>query len=407
MLNASNKYHYSFQSIGIAQIKLHYLFTEEDTQILQNLMPTAREALPKMKEAFYNFIFNFEHAKMFLNTDEVIEKHQKAIETWYLSLFSGQYDQDYFERLSAISETHVKVGLPAHYVNAAFSFVRQFLEDVLIDAGYIKHLPSLHKIIDINLDVLSLTYKQESKQKLIKNVAILKAAIKHNGVVPYVKPIYDNKTGDISHYECLMRIENKENHTVCSIIHMLQLAKEIHLYQDLMCQMIKKSFEKFSELPYPFTLNLSYEDIANVDARTFLKERLSELPNPSRVTFEILESDMITDYAIASEFITEVKTFGCQIAIDDFGSGYSNMENLLKLKPDYLKIDGSLIQNIDSSEKSLKLVQNIVNIAHDIQAKTIAEYVHNKAVFDTLSQMDIDYLQGFYLAEPFPLSELK
>ena len=400
-------YHYSFQSIGIEQIKAHYLFTVEDANILQNMLPIARDVLPDMKEAFYSFIFNFEHAKMFLNNDEIIEKHQKGIEQWYLGLFGGQYDKNYFERLSAISETHVKVGLPAHYVNAAFSFVRQFLEDVLIDAGYIKHLPSLHKIIDINLDILSLTYKQESQEKLIKNVAILKDAIKNDGVLPYIQPIFKNKTKEITHYECLMRIEDKKNHTICSIIHMLQLSKKIHLYHDLMCQMVKKSFGAFAHLPYAFTLNLSYEDIVHIDSWKFLKKKLAELPNPSRVTFEILESDMIDDYDIVSNFIKEVKAFGCQIAIDDFGSGYSNMENLLKLKPDYLKIDGSLIQNIDSSEKSLKLVQNIVNIAHDIQAKTIAEYVHNKAVFDTLSQMDIDYLQGFYLAEPFPLSELK
>ena len=360
-----------------------------------------------MKTAFYTFIFNFEHAKMFLSTDEVIEKHQKGIERWYLDLFSGQYDQSYFERLSIISETHVKIGLPTHYVNAAFSFVRQFLEKLFIDSGNTEKLPSVHKIIDINLDVLGLTYKQESKQDLIKNVAILKSAIEYDGIVPYIQPIFSNKTGDITHYECLMRITYKENHTVCSIIHMLQLAKEIHLYHDMMRQMIAKTFEVFAHFPYAFTLNLGYEDIANIDSRQFLKEKLTELPDPSKVIFEIIETDMITDYTIVSDFIKEVKTFGCQIAIDDFGSGYSNMENLLKLKPDYLKIDGSLIQNIDHSEKSLKLVKNIINIAHDIHAKTIAEYVHNKAVFDTLSQMDIDYLQGFYLAEPFPLSELK
>ncbi len=123
-----------------------------------------------------------------------------------MNLFGGQYDTDYFEGLAIISETHVKVGLPAHYVNAAFSFVRQFLENVLIASGYTDRLSSLHKIIDINLDVLSLTYKQESQQKLIKNVAVLKDTVRRDGVEPYVQPIYSNGTGDISHYECLMRI---------------------------------------------------------------------------------------------------------------------------------------------------------------------------------------------------------
>ncbi len=406
MTDTLNRQHYSFQTIGIDQMKAHYLFTEEDAQKLHSLLAIAREALPEMQDAFYTFIFNFEHAKIFLNTNDVIKKHKKGIEQWYLNLFSGQYDTAYFESLSTISETHVKVGLPAHYVNAAFSFVRQFLENVLIDSGDIDKLPSLHKIIDINLDILSLTYKQESQQKLIKNIAILKETVRHHNIVPYVQPIYSNSTGEISHYECLMRIAHEENHTVCSIIHMLQLAKQIHLYYDLMKQMIEKTFDAFTHLPFSFTLNLSYEDIANIDARKFIKSRLAQLPNPSRVTFEILETDMITDYDVVYDFIEEIKQFQCQIAIDDFGAGYSNMENLLKLKPDYIKIDGSLIQNIDRSEKSLKLVKNIINITRDINAQTIAEHVHSEAVYTILHTLDIDYLQGFYLCEPFPLSEL-
>ncbi len=406
MLNLLYKERYSFQTIGIERMKAHYLFTEKDARILYSLQPIAHKALPSMIDAFYNFIFNFEHAKVFLNSEEIIRKHRKGIEQWYMNLFCGHYDTDYFEGLSTISETHVKIGLPSHYVNAAFSFVRQFLENMLIRAGHTDKLSSLHKIIDINLDLLSLTYKQESLQKLIKNVAVLKDTIKYGNIVPYVQPIYSNKTGKISHYECLMRIPHRENYTVCSIVHMLQLAKQIHLYHDLMQQMIQKSFNAFTQLPHAFTLNLSYEDIANTDSRNFLEKMLMALPNPSRVTFEILETDMIADYNIVSDFIKEIKTYGSQIAIDDFGTGYSNMENLLKLKPDYVKIDGSLIRDIHHSEKSLKLVKNIINISRDIGAKTIAEHVHNEAVYTILHTLDIDYLQGFYLCKPFPLSEL-
>ncbi len=70
----SDTQHYSFQTIGIEQMKAHYLFTNEDAQILHSLLPVAQEALPQMIEAFYTFIFNFEHAKVFLDTDEIIKK---------------------------------------------------------------------------------------------------------------------------------------------------------------------------------------------------------------------------------------------------------------------------------------------------------------------------------------------
>jgi len=406
MAHYSNKSHYSFQTIGIEQIKAHYLFTEKDSAILTPLLPIAKASLEEMQKAFYSFIFNFEHAKMFLSDDEIIQKHRYGIATWYLALFEGVYDNDYFEMLGNISETHVKIGLPSHYVNAAFSFVRQFLEKLLIETGNTAALPAMHKIIDINLDILSLTYKHESQQKLIKNIALIKKAIRENSVEPYVQPIFEKESGDISHYECLMRIHDRENRTTCSILHMLELSKEIMLYDKLMEQMIVKSFDIFRSLPHAFTINLSFEDISDANFRHFLKAQLQSIPNPKRVVFEILESDMITDYHIVKEFIKEVKRFGCTISIDDFGSGYSNMENILKLNPDYIKIDGSLIQNIDHSQESLKLVKNILNIAKDIQAKTVAEYVHNKAVYDTLQSLDIDYLQGYYLAEPFPASTL-
>ncbi|MCF6207039.1 MAG: EAL domain-containing protein [Sulfurovum sp.] len=116
--------------------------------------------------------------------------------------------------------------------------------------------------------------------------------------------------------------------------------------------------------------------------------------------------DMVEDFVQLSDFVSQLRSFGCKIAIDDFGAGYSNMENILKLSPDCIKIDGSLIHNIDQSEESLKLVENIINIAHDINVKTVAEHVHSQTVYRTLNAMEIDYLQGYYLAKPFPLAEL-
>ncbi len=397
---------YAFQNIGIEQMKAHYLFDASDAQRLQMLEPIAQESLAQMQQAFYSFIFNFEHARIFLGKEEILEKHRQRITQWYLQLFSGNYDDAYFHRLAQISETHVKIGLPSHYVNAAFSFIRQFLEKTLIETNNTDALPSMHKIVDINLDILSLTYKQESQEKLINNIMILKKTIANRSLIPYVQPIFSNTNGKIVHYECLMRTEDKENGTVCSILPMLQLAKQLILYTDLMHIMIEKVFDAFYTLPYSFTLNIGFDDVKNPSSRAFIIEHLKKLPNPSRVVFEILESDMVEDFVQLSDFVSQLRSFGCKIAIDDFGAGYSNMENILKLSPDCIKIDGSLIHNIDQSEESLKMVENIINIAHDINAKTVAEHVHSQTVYRTLNAMEIDYLQGYYLAKPFPLTEL-
>jgi EAL domain-containing protein (putative c-di-GMP-specific phosphodiesterase class I) len=76
------------------------------------------------------------------------------------------------------------------------------------------------------------------------------------------------------------------------------------------------------------------------------------------------------------------------------------MENILKLKPEIIKIDGSLIKNINFSVESKTIVKNIVNMAKELNAKTVAEYVHSEEVLNIVKNMDIDFLQGFYLSEP-------
>lgn len=100
------------------------------------------------------------------------------------------------------------------------------------------------------------------------------------------------------------------------------------------------------------------------------------------------------------DFIKKVKAYGCKIAIDDFGTGYSNFEYLLKLKADFIKIDGSLIKNIDKDILSEKVCRNIVNFAKDLGMKTIAEFVENESILQKVKELGIDYSQGYYFSAP-------
>ena len=121
---------------------------------------------------------------------------------------------------------------------------------------------------------------------------------------------------------------------------------------------------------------------------------------PGHITFEILESVAITDYAMVKNFITITKSMGSKISIDDFGSGYSNFEHILNLNIDYIKIDGSLIKDIDKNSNAQLIVRTIQNFASKARIETIAEFVHSKEVLETVKKIGIDYVQGFYLAKP-------
>ena len=118
------------------------------------------------------------------------------------------------------------------------------------------------------------------------------------------------------------------------------------------------------------------------------------------MVFEILESEEINDYLEIQQFIQEVKLLGCKIALDDFGSGYSNFSHVLELNVDYLKIDASLIKNITTNENSKKIIQTIIIFASNLGLQTIAEYVEDEASFNLLKEMGIDFIQGYYIGKP-------
>ena len=164
--------------------------------------------------------------------------------------------------------------------------------------------------------------------------------------------------------------------------------------------MIKKSFEYFSDHTCEFSINLTMEDILNEEINSFLFSLLEKHHIGSRVVFEIVESESIQNYETVSEFIKKLKSYGSKIAIDDFGSGYSNFEYILKLNVDYLKIDGSLIKNIVSDTNAKIVVSTIVEFAKKLGIKTIAEFVENEAIFQVMQELEIDYSQGYYFQAP-------
>ncbi|MGE3593459.1 MAG: EAL domain-containing protein [Arcobacter sp.] len=96
----------------------------------------------------------------------------------------------------------------------------------------------------------------------------------------------------------------------------------------------------------------------------------------------------------------KVRKLGCKIAIDDFGSGYSNFEYLIRLNADYIKIDGSLIKDILINKNNQEIVITIVDFAKRQGFKTIAEFVSSKEIFEKVKELGIDYAQGYYINEP-------
>ncbi|MFT5659664.1 MAG: diguanylate cyclase (GGDEF)-like protein [Sulfurimonas sp.] len=243
-----------------------------------------------------------------------------------------------------------------------------------------------------------LNVEQQYKNN-IEWVKKINIAIEKDKIVPFFQPIYDNKTNAIVSCECLIRLID-ENNNVISPFHFLSIAKKSKLYVKLTKIMIEKSCRYFEHLDCDFSLNLSVEDMLDEDIVNYIKFNIKRYNVSKKIVFEILETEGIESYEEVSLFIDEMKSFGCRIAIDDFGSGYSNFAYLLQLNIDYIKIDGSLIKNLDKDLNARMVVETIVSFAQKLNVIVIAEYVHNEEIHKKVKELNIDRSQGFHLAEP-------
>lgn len=153
-------------------LKEHYQFTETESKLLKSLQPRMEDLADKFIDEFYDYIWGFGKTSQFLKDKKIIDYHRQKIKEWYINLFCGNYDLSYFMYLYKIGEVHVKIGLPTHYVNSAFTFVRTFIlknieENFENKEQHVKEIIAIEKIIDINLDVLTSSYREEELSKFL------------------------------------------------------------------------------------------------------------------------------------------------------------------------------------------------------------------------------------------------
>lgn len=228
---------------------------------------------------------------------------------------------------------------------------------------------------------------------------VVRYAVEHSKIVPYFQPILDNKTSKVAKYECLARLLDQNDNIIAPYL-FIPIAKRIKVYNLVTKTIIDKSFAVFENNDYEFSINLSMEDIINSDMFRFILDKLKSSSASNRVIFEIVESEAIQDFEKIERFINEIKRYGAKIAIDDFGDGYSNFSYLIKMNVDFLKIDGSLIKNIDIDKNSYLVVETIVDFANKLGIETIAEFVHSSTVMDKIKAMGINFSQGYHIDKP-------
>jgi diguanylate cyclase (GGDEF)-like protein len=244
---------------------------------------------------------------------------------------------------------------------------------------------------------------QKRYEENIKWANVLTDALDNGRVVPFYQPIMDNRSGEIVKQEALVRLMNAEGQIV-SPRFFLDIAKKSKLHTRITKIMLIRATEFLLANSGGVSVNLSFEDILDLSVRHYIDRIYADNPAIfSRLCFEITESEGIENYERVSGFIKEMKGRGCQVAIDDFGSGYSNFDYLIRLNIDLLKIDGYLIRNLLHDKNSRLIVDNIVGFTKKMGIKTVAEFVESEALLNEVRELEVDYSQGYHIGRPRPV----
>jgi diguanylate cyclase (GGDEF)-like protein len=228
------------------------------------------------------------------------------------------------------------------------------------------------------------------------------AALESGCLQPRYQPIIEVASGRVSHYEALARLVNGD--LVLDAGRFIPHAERLGVIGEVDCAMLVAVLETLRARPdVTLATNISGDSVNNPSIVTRMLDIIAAHADVSpRLVLELTESVALHDYHDAHDFFHAARVFGCRIAIDDFGIGYSSLQHLTRLKPDYLKLDGSLLARADNDTR--EMLRAVQALASALGAPMVAEHVDSEAKLELLRQLGVNYAQGWLIgrAEELP-----
>jgi len=168
---------------SMQEIKGHYNFSDEEAETLKSLLPIAEKNRGLMIEEFYDYLLGIHETAAFLQEDQLLKRLKNSHGEWFVSLFRGTYDNQYLHELQRVGQMHVKIGLNAHFVNAAMQVVRRFSVGMIREnfperEERRRNTEAIEKILDINLDIITASYIEEELKKVFISYSLESKLIK-------------------------------------------------------------------------------------------------------------------------------------------------------------------------------------------------------------------------------------
>ncbi len=232
----------------------------------------------------------------------------------------------------------------------------------------------------------------------------IQAALNENRFVLHFQGVHACATGAVSHYEALVRMIDPADPTNLLLPgNFIPTAERSGRIVDIDRWVMRAAIKKLAETPTLAGLAI------NVSARTFddpalatsISKLLAEFQvEPRRLLVELTETAALGNMQDSERFISDIRSLGCTVCLDDFGVGFSSFAYLKHLSADILKIDGLFIRGLINSREDQVFVRAIIEVARGLGKKTVAEFVGDAETFELLATMGVDYAQGFYLSRP-------
>ncbi len=241
-------------------------------------------------------------------------------------------------------------------------------------------------------------------------VGKIKHAIVHKQFLLYAQELVPlQQTEPHKSYEILVRLKD-DTGQIISPDNFLPAAERFNLMPELDAYIVehaiywlKANRHKIERL----NINIAGQSLENHDFNNRLLELLAENSELNhKLCFEITETTAITHMSSSISFLNSIKNHGCQLALDDFGSGFASFSWLKRLPVDFVKIDGTFVLDVLSDKVDAAMVRALHQVSQEMNIKSIAEFVENQAITDWLQDIGIDYAQGYHFHKPTPIEDL-
>lgn len=244
-------------------------------------------------------------------------------------------------------------------------------------------------------------YDSEKSRQQMALANYLHDAISENRLRLAFQPIIRAKTGEVGHYESLLRIVDKEG-KISSAGPLIPVAERMGLIEIIDRLVVEKVVEELRRHPtVELAFNISSVTTGNPEWVRYLASLLNDdLDIASRMIVEITETAAQRDLRETAYFVASVQALGCQVSLDDFGSGYTSFRQLKALSVDMLKIDGAFIRDLVDNADNRFFVKTLLDFTAGYGLHTVAEFVESGEIAKMLMELGVEYMQGYYFSQP-------